>query len=138
MSEALYHAQVMALAKSGAGAGEVAGGLRARRDNPMCGDEVEVSARVAAGVVAAAAHRTRGCLLCRAAAAAMAGRVCGMKTADARRWAADFSRMLNEGGEPAAGLEMFAPVAGRPSRRKCALLPFEALAEILERAEGES
>ena len=136
MSEALYHAQVLALAKSGAGAGEVADGRRARQSNPMCGDEVEVSARVAGGVVLAAAHRTRGCVLCRAASAAMTGKVCGMKTAEARRLAADFSRMLNEGGALVSGLEMFAPVANRPSRRRCALLPFQALEEILEKAEG--
>ena len=136
MSEKLYHAQVLALAKSGAGAGDAPGGTRAKRSNPMCGDETEVSARVEGGVVLEMAHRTRGCVLCRAAAAALAGQVGGMTTQSARRMTADFSRMLNEGGEPVAGLEMFAPVASRPSRRRCALLPFQALEEILDKAEG--
>ena len=135
MNEKLYHAQVLALAKSGAGAGDAPGGMRAKMSNPMCGDEVEISARVEGGVILEMAHRTRGCVLCRAAAAALAGQVCGMTTQSARRMTADFSRMLNEGGEPAAGLEMFAPVASRPSRRRCALLPFQALEEILEKAD---
>ena len=42
MSEKLYHAQVLALAKSGAGAGDAPGGTRAKLSNPMCGDETEV------------------------------------------------------------------------------------------------
>ena len=145
MSEKLYHAQVLALAKSGAGADDLtrtreaadgAGGWESGKLlNPMCGDEVEVWARVAGGVVLEMRHRTRGCVLCRAASAALAGRVGGMTTKNARRMTADFSRMLNEGGELVSGLEMFAPVAARPSRRRCALLPFQALEEILERAE---
>ena len=135
MNSDLYHAQILALAKSGAGAGAVKGGLRARLSNPMCGDEVEVSARVADGVIAEAAHRTRGCVLCRAAASALTERVCGMTTGAALDLTADFSRMLEEGGAAVAGLEMFSPVAARPSRRQCALLPFRALAEILRAAE---
>ena len=132
MSAALYHKRVMALAKSGAGAGEVSGGLRAKLFNPMCGDEVEVSARVEDGVVSEVAHRVRGCVLCRASASAMAEQVRGATVADATARAEGFGRMLCEGGEVVEGLEMFSPVASRPSRRQCALLPFRALEEILK------
>lgn len=126
---ALYQERILALAKSGAGVGEVAGGVRAKLTNPLCGDETEVSARIEDGVILAAAHRTRGCVLCRAAAAAMVQRAPGLSVAAARELVGDFSRMLNEGGPVVAGLEMFSPAAGRPSRRRCALLPFLALGE---------
>ena len=57
MSEKLYHAQILSLAKSGAGAvaddfpetegdGEGRGEFRAKLSNPMCGDETEVWVRL--------------------------------------------------------------------------------------------
>ena len=168
MSEKLYHAQILSLAKSGAGAvaddfpetegdGEGRGEFRAKLSNPMCGDETEVWVRleiadadeggegkggsgseggsgwVGGGVILSFSHRTRGCVLSCAASAALSGMVCGMTVAEARELTADFSRMLNEGGAIVSGLEMFAPVAARPSRRHCALLPFLALDKILRK-----
>ena len=141
MSAALYQERLLALAKSGAGAGDAPAGtgvVGAKRTNPMCGDEVEVWARLTAGRIAALSHRTRGCLLCRAAAAALAETATGMSADAARGLIADFSRMMCEDGKEVDGLEMFAPAAARPSRRKCALLPFLALAEILNKAEERS
>ena len=184
MSEKLYHAQILSLAKSGAGAvadnfpetegdGEGRGEFRAKLSNPMCGDETEVWVRLeiadadeggggegeggsgsegrsgggdeggsgwvggvgGGGIILSFSHRTRGCVLSCAASAALSGMVCGMTVAEARELTADFSRMLNEGGAMVAGLEMFAPVAARPSRRHCALLPFLALDEILRRTK---
>ena len=202
MSEKLYHAQILSLAKSGAGAvaddfpetegdGKGRGEFRAKLSNPMCGDETEVWVRLeiadadkggggegeggsggesgsggegrsgggsesgsgraggseggsegeggggwvggvgGGGIILSFSHRTRGCVLSCAASAALSGMVCGMTVAEARELTADFSRMLNEGGAMVAGLEMFAPVASRPSRRHCALLPFLALDKIL-------
>ena len=152
MSEKLYHAQILSLAKSGAGAvaddfpeteGDGEGEFRAKLSNPMCGDEAEVWVRLEIadadkggggegdGIILSFSHRTRGCVLSCAASAALSGMVCGMTVAEARELTADFSRMLNEGGAMVAGLEMFAPVAARPSRRHCALLPFLALDKIL-------
>ena len=188
MSEKLYHAQILSLAKSGAGAvaddfpetegdGEGRGEFRAKLSNPMCGDETEVWVRLeiadadeggggegecgsggesgsggegrsggeggggwvggvgGGGIILSFSHRTRGCVLSCAASAALSGMVCGMTVAEARELTADFSRMLNEGGAMVAGLEMFAPVASRPSRRHCALLPFLALDKILREAK---
>ena len=189
MNEKLYHAQILSLAKSGAGeiavdfpagdgegkragervgrVGEGLGGVggmggvggvgefRAKLSNPMCGDDVEVWVRLevagesggegggdggegggeGGGVIVSFSHRTRGCVLSRAASAALSGMVCGMTVAEARKLTADFSRMLNEGGAAVSGLEMFAPVAARPSRRHCALLPFLALDETLRRTK---
>ena len=136
MSAALYQERILALAKSGAGAGApLSGGTDAKLTNPMCGDETEVSARLEEGRIAALTHRTRGCLLCRASAAALAEKTEGMSTTAARELIGDFSRMMNGEGAEVAGLEMFAPAATRPSRRKCALLPFLALEEVLKKAK---
>lgn len=136
MSLVLYQERILALAKSGRGSGlPLADGVGAKLTNPMCGDEVEMWAKLESGRIAALTHRTRGCLLCRAAAAALSERAEGMSAASARELIGDFSRMMNGEGVEVLGLEMFSPAASRPSRRKCALLPFLALGEILEKVD---
>ena len=113
---------------------------RARGFNPLCGDDVTVSLRVEGGVVAAAGFEGKGCAICTAAASCMT-EVTGAMSADQfRGLAAAFADMLHGGPSlmtalGAETLEAFAPVAGFPSRIKCAILPWRALVQALE---GES
>ena len=95
----------------------------ATADNPLCGDRatVEVSletplAEMANGDrrIMAVAHRTRGCILCQAAANAMADAAPGHSAASVREVAGELRRMLAEDGTAPAGdwadLGVFAPV----------------------------
>jgi nitrogen fixation NifU-like protein len=107
-------------------------------DNPLCGDVVTVQARVVDGVVTEIAFDGRGCALSRAAASIMTTLVRERSLDGARRLAAAFEACVQAPpGAPVADdlgeLRSFAGVRRFRSRRACALLPFKALLEALER-----
>jgi len=78
MSDELYQARIVALAKSKAGAGKLAAPTKsARRDNPLCGDRVTIDVTLDGGKIAEIAHQVRGCLLCQASAVALTATAVG-------------------------------------------------------------
>lgn len=135
MSEAIYQEAIKTLAQAGHGAGRLeAPDGSARVDTPLCGDRVTVDVRLADGRIAALAHETKGCLLCRAAAAIVALHAGGKGGAEIAATQRELSAMLRAGGPVPAGWEelaAFAPVARHPSRHGCVLLPFQALEAAL-------
>lgn len=134
MSQALYHAALVAKARSGAGAGRLSPhDASGRGDNPLCGDRVTLDLCVADGRVAAIGHEVKGCLLCEAAAATIVTSLTGATVQDARAMIAAATALVRQ-GTPANGfaeLEIFTPVHGAKSRRDCVLLPFNALEKAL-------
>ena len=89
---------------------------------------------LADGRVAAVAHETKGCLLCRASASAIGARAPGMGAAAIEAATAALEDMLKNGASPPAGwaeLAMFEPATAYPSRHRCVLLPFRALLAAL-------
>lgn len=136
MSDDLYHARLVQLARAAHGHGVLAPPRRfATRDNPLCGDQVTVEVRLAGGAVAAVAHRVKGCLLCQAAAAALGARAPGAPEEEVRRAFVQVRALLQDGAELPAGhwpeLALFAPVRAYKSRHRCVLLPFEALLDAV-------
>jgi NifU-like protein involved in Fe-S cluster formation len=131
----LYQQAIKSLAQGATGHGQLeAPDGYALADNPLCGDRVEMEVKLAAGRIAALAHRVKGCLLCRAAAAALGERAGGASLADIERIAAQLNEMLERNGPPPEAwpeLAAFAPVHGHRSRYGCVLLPFKALAAAL-------
>jgi nitrogen fixation NifU-like protein len=104
----------------------------AQLDNPLCGDAVEIGLILEGGKVAAEGHRVTGCLLCQAAAGALAEVAPGLDGAGARHLESAVSAMLKQGEAPP--LAILAPLgAARPhkSRHNCVLLPFRALVKAL-------
>ena len=140
----LYQEAIKALAAAGTGHGRLdAPDGRALLDNPLCGDQVEMEVTLVEGRIAALAHRVKGCLLCRAAAAAIGARASGASTDDIERIAAQLTGMLEAGGPPPAvwdsgwaELGAFAPVHGHRSRYGCVLLPFKSLLAALRAGGG--
>lgn len=139
MSDVLYPDAIKALARHAGTARLAAPDAAARVDNPFCGDRVRVEVSLGQGRIAALAEETRGCLLCRAAAALLIQEGVGLSLDEARAAAPALQRHLKEG----AGLpqrwrrfEMFSPVRSHPSRHACVLLPFEALAQALNTQES--
>lgn len=139
MSEELYHQRLVARARGAAGKGSLeAPDASATVDNPLCGDRITIEVKLADGRVAALAHRTRGCLLCEAAAALIGERAPGETIAALRDAAATAKALLDGAPAPAgrwAALEEFVPVRSVKSRRDCVLLPFEALVKALGAAD---
>ena len=130
-AQELYQEAIKALASAGTGHGRLdAPDARALLDNPLCGDRVEIEVKLSAGRIAALAHRVKGCLLCRAAAAAIGQRATGASAEEIERLVAQLTEMIERLGPPPEGwpeLAAFAPVHGHRSRYGCVLLPFESL-----------
>ncbi len=132
----LYHQALVRLARAATGAGRLeAPGASATADNPLCGDRVTVELRLEDGRIAALAHRVRGCILCEASASILGGAAPGRTPAEVASAGEALAAMLVSRATPPAGpfaaLAVFEPVRAVPSRHRCALLPFEALARAL-------
>ena len=137
-AEDIYHEALVRLSREATGAGRLdAPGGTAVVDNPLCGDRVTVDVRMEGGRVAALAHEVRGCLLCQASAALL-GRLGPGSSAEEIAAAREGLVAMLEGAAPPegrfAGLAVFEPVRSVQSRRRCAVLPFEALGEAIARA----
>ena len=134
MSDELYQARIVALAKSKTGAGKLAAPTKsARRDNPLCGDRVTIDVKLDdTGQIAEIAHQVRGCLLCQASAAALASTAVGRDAAGIAELRHDAERAVGrEAGKAHDPFDAFEPVADHKSRHECVLLPFEALKDAL-------
>ncbi|HSJ99159.1 MAG TPA: iron-sulfur cluster assembly scaffold protein, partial [Myxococcota bacterium] len=78
MNDELYHQAILELARKARGASRLeAPQASVTVDNPLCGDRVTLDLSLADGRVREVGHRVRGCLLCQAAAVAIAVRAPG-------------------------------------------------------------
>jgi len=138
VSATVYQQAIKALAEAAHGSGKLtdADGT-SRLDNPLCGDRISLSVRLEGGVIAALAHETKACLLCRAAASLLGLRAPGRSPAEMRAAETALQALLTSALPPPAAwqeLEVFAPVHDHPSRHGCVLLPFQALQAALAQA----
>jgi NifU-like protein involved in Fe-S cluster formation len=135
MNAQLYHAALVAKARSGIGKGRLpAANASARLDNPLCGDRVTLDLQLADGRIVAVGHEVKGCLLCEAAAATIAELAPGNTVAGIQALTDGITAMMKEGTPPPpdfAALGIFTPVHHAKSRRDCVLLPFGALTKAL-------
>ena len=142
MNDQLYHQAILELAKRARQASRLeAPDASATVDNPLCGDRVTLDLKLADGRVREVGHRVRGCLLCQAAAVAIAERAPG-ETPDALREVAGalgdaIARAPDAAGRLWPELAVFAPVHAHKSRHECVLLPFDALVRALDQLEAE-
>lgn len=140
MSETLYDQAIIEAAKSTDHAGrlEQPSGT-ATTDNPLCGDRITLDLVAEDGRITHLAHKTRGCLLTKAAAALLASHSEGMKLDEAAALRAA-ARAYIEGESDAApfpALAMMAPVKAVKSRHDCVTIAFDALAEAADQAASK-
>ena len=101
--------------------------------NPLCGDHIWVSLRVADGKIDAIAFEGQSCAICKASASMMTGAVKGKAVADAEQLVEHFRAMATGSEDPDTSarylgrLTVFAGVKDLPSRVKCAILPWHTL-----------
>ncbi len=106
-------------------------------NNPLCGDEIDLSYRLDGGTVAAIGFTGRGCSISQASASMLCEAVTGMPVADAARLAEQFRAMLTGDGtsimedDSVGDLEALRGVRAYPVRVKCATLVWNALLEAL-------
>ena len=113
--------------------------------NPLCGDQVKVTLRVADDRVAEIAFQGSGCAISVAAASLMSEAVKGKTLAEAEALFRRFQGLVTEAGaggavpadDPLLGkLVIFAGVREFPARVKCATLPWHTLRAAL--AQGSA
>jgi nitrogen fixation NifU-like protein len=106
-------------------------GVTVARDNPLCGDSIELTVRAEADRITETTDRARACSLVKASARILADLVPGMSPGDARDLAARLDKAVHREGELPVGFDRIADVLLMPSRRECVLLPWRALNEAL-------
>ncbi len=106
------------------------------RNNPLCGDEIELFLRFDGDAVEGITFDGKGCSISQASASMMTEKVKGMDTKDAQALVDSINRMMtgDEEGDPDAigDLVSLKGVVKYPVRIKCALLGWNTLQEALE------
>ena len=129
--DSLYQDAIKQFAQAAHGHGTLENATgEAKLNNPLCGDRVRMQVALDAGRIAAIAHETKGCLLCRAAASLLGARAAGMDAAAVEVVSDELDAMLKDSAPiPVAWpeLAMFVPARAHASRHRCVLLPFRAL-----------
>jgi nitrogen fixation NifU-like protein len=106
------------------------------RNNPLCGDEIELFLKFEGDTLEGIAFDGKGCSISQASASMMTEKVKGLATKDAATMAESIKKMMageEEGDASALGdLVSLKGVVKYPVRIKCALLGWNSLLEALE------
>lgn len=106
------------------------------RNNPLCGDEIELFVKFDGENVEGIAFEGKGCSISQASASMMTEKIQGLSAKDATLVAESIKRMMageEEGDAEALGdLISLKGVVKYPVRIKCALLGWNTLVEALE------
>ncbi|MEQ8708462.1 MAG: iron-sulfur cluster assembly scaffold protein [Rhodospirillales bacterium] len=139
MSDSIYHDRVMELAKSATGSGlKDPSGAEATIDNPLCGDRITLQIDMEGNRIAAVRHKVRGCALCEASAALIAGNATGLDRPALTTARQNIEAIVRHGEDITPvweDMSAFSPVHHRKSRQDCVLLPFDALDAALQNLE---
>lgn len=128
----LYDQALLARARRPAGAGTLLRpSVQGRAENQLCGDAIDLDIRAVDGRIEELAHRTKGCALVTASASLLAETSSEATEAEALARAAALRAWLSGDGPLPAELTPLQVVRVFPSRRRCVLLPWEALASAL-------
>ena len=103
-------------------------------NNPLCGDEILITARVTDGVLEEIRHRSIGCAICVASASMMAEEATGKTTTDFTELTNGFCEFARgEKHEVDGKLTVFGGVSRFPMRVKCATLAWHTLQNALNK-----
>ena len=106
------------------------------RDNPLCGDEIDLYVDIDDGRVTAVGFEGRGCSISQASVSMMTEKLKGLSLEEAETLANNFKQMM-QGEEPAdqdslGDLLALQGVQKYPVRIKCALLGWNTLLEAVK------
>jgi nitrogen fixation protein NifU and related proteins len=106
------------------------------RNNPLCGDEIELFLKFDGDTLEGIAFDGKGCSISQASASMMTEKVKGLETKKAAALAESIKKMMagEEEGDPSTigDLVSLKGVVKYPVRIKCALLGWNSLLEALE------
>ena len=103
-------------------------------NNPLCGDEIDLTLRFDGEDIAEIGFQGRGCSISQASASMLCEAVAGLPAEDARALAHRFREMLTGDGDDSdiGDLEALSGVCAYPMRVKCATLAWNALLQALD------
>jgi nitrogen fixation NifU-like protein len=111
-------------------------------NNPLCGDELTVHARIEGGRVEEVSFEGSGCSISQASASMMTEAVSGKSLSDAETLATDFRSMMEGKHDPSeeefGDLVALKGVVKYPVRIKCAVLAWDVLQDSLAGAGSAS
>lgn len=100
--------------------------FRAKEYNPLCGDELEITARIADGKIAEIKFDGHGCSISQASASIMTQKLIGKTPSEAATFITEFLKMMRGevpfGGRELGELKALEGVLKFPVRVKCATL----------------
>jgi nitrogen fixation protein NifU and related proteins len=117
---------------------------RAEGLNPLCGDHIWVTLKVADGKVEQVGFEGQSCAICKASASMMSTNVKGKSVPEVEELIAEFRDMATGKLDVArqsnhlGRLSVFAGVKDLPSRVKCAILPWHTLHAAFENSATAS
>ncbi len=105
------------------------------KNNPLCGDEITIHARIDGGTVAEIGFEGQGCSISQASASMLTENVTGKTVEDANALATEFRSMMEGRAEPDedefGDLIALKGVVKYPVRIKCAVLGWDVLQDAL-------
>ena len=110
--------------------------IEAIQSNPLCGDRVTIQLKMDGTRIKDLRYQVRGCILCKASCAIMAGFLRGLDIPGLKVLRDEFEGFLKSSADRAAAAtiyEVFSPVRPHKRRHQCVLLPYEtALKAVCE------
>ena len=110
--------------------------IQAQEYNPLCGDDVEVTARLVGGKITDIRFDGKACTICTASASIMTQKLRDKTLQEASELAKSFQKMMRGdvpfGGKEMGDLKALEGVLKFPVRVKCATLPWHALQNGIE------
>ena len=110
-----------------------------RGSNPRCGDDIEIGISSEGDTLKSVQFRGRGCSICLASASMMTESTAGKTHQQARQLITEMHDWFEQGDShpPSdASLEALGAVRQHSTRKKCVMLAWVALAEILNEADS--
>jgi len=110
--------------------------ISAHDSNPLCGDEVDVTARIADHKIADLKFDGKGCSICTASASIMTQKLMGKTPTEAKEYIHSFLKMMRGetpfGGKEMGDLKALEGVLKFPVRVKCATLAWNTTLQGLQ------
>ena len=109
--------------------------LQARDSNPLCGDEIEITAKITDGKISELKFDGHGCSISTASASIMTQKLIGKTPAEAVAFIESFQKMMRGdapfGGKELGDIKALEGVLKFPVRVKCATLAWHTAAKSL-------
>lgn len=112
------------------------GYIRVNSRNASCVDNIDVMALIENGVIIDARFDGDACAICTSATSVMVKTLIGKTIDEAKIIVENFENMINEKEYDSSVLEelnVYDTVYRQPNRKTCALLPFRAMKDIMDK-----